>query len=83
MGLVLVGNDTIASPALTNVPAMLRRMADDIESGKSPAPHSVLLVATHDDRETGLYLWGEYLNAYEVIGVLDLVKKRFMDAGNG
>lgn len=61
------------NPPLTDIVGQLRAMADEIESGERSIT-AVLFIVPNDDTADfpAVFGWGEYLNNFEIIGVLYL-----------
>jgi len=62
---------------LRDIAAMMRDMADKLERGEETANQVVVMIP----RETAVdvFLWGDHLNQYEVIGVLETAKAMFVN----
>ena len=72
-------------PLLTDIPKMLRQLADDIErkaDGYSDVRRVVCCVDDNDDIEIRVYLFGDG-SAYDTIAVLDLGLDRMRDLFRG
>lgn len=59
---------------LRNIPHMLRNLANEIESGNTPTPDTMLLIAIRaDDEPPDLYVFGEDGKRLRDIGALQFV----------
>lgn len=66
------------SPPITDIPAMMRQMANWIEKGGIKAD-SVLFIIDRDGDWPDVYGWGEHLGDYGNIAVCELVKQYFIN----
>ena len=62
----------IGTPNLRDVPASLRRLADQIEAGECPAAEAAIVVAVDPDEEITIYGYGSVGSVAAVIGNLFL-----------
>lgn len=60
-------------PPISDVPAMLRQMADDIDSGMHEVPWAVFLYPVAEEYPH-VFAWGPVPNEYAVIGLFELAK---------
>lgn len=66
------------TPPLNDIPERLRCFADQIERGSTV--ESVLLIMNQSGRgEPHIYCFGENLPAYEIIGLLEASKLKFLE----
>lgn len=63
-----------------HIPEMLRQMADNIESGATPA-EEVLCILRSGVNSVGVSAWGEYRGNIAALGVLEAAK-RYIETGN-
>ena len=76
MSLSLVEPDnlvTIHKAHVTNIAAMARQFADDIEAGDFSVVHNALVVIMRDDGLT-ILTWGEGASPYEMMGAFEAAK---------
>lgn len=65
----------IGTPNLADIPAMLRRNADLIESGEAPRPIGAVLVTENEDGTIGLYGFGHPPKDVKgLVGLLEMAK---------
>ncbi len=72
LNVVSMGRDC----TIRDIPQMLRRMADKLESGEETAQSLVAVIPRED--HVDVFLWGDDLGRYGIIGVLDTAKALFM-----
>ena len=77
---------TLRDVLLTDIPGMLRKTADMIEAGILPNPTSCLLVCIEKagiGDTLALSSFGEALNTYEVVGILEMAKAEMVGGSDG
>lgn len=59
-------------PPVTDIPAQLRAMAEQIEAGEYGEAHAAVLVLTHGKRECDLTVkaWGDLGDSYRASGIV-------------
>lgn len=65
------------SPPLNDIPARLRYLADQIESGEQKADFALIII-DGDSPMPDLFGFGEVLETRALLGFLDLAKDRFI-----
>lgn len=58
------------TPNLRDVPAGLRRLADQMEAGQVPAAKHAVVIITTEDNEKTFYLYGETVTYEHVAGLM-------------
>lgn len=77
MGISLVGSGKTPSPALSDIPSMLRFAADRMESGEDEIPETFLWVTKYEDGQIIVGAFGRNPGKCEVVGMLTLAASRF------
>lgn len=74
----MAGPIPLRSALVTDIPAMLRQMADDIEAGKVKA-ESALFIVPVQNHWPKIFGWGEHLGDHGNIAVCELAKAWFVN----
>lgn len=67
-----------SGPLITDVPAMLRQMADDIESGTVECNAALFIIPREGDWPD-VYGWGQHLGDHGNIAVCEMTKTWFVN----
>lgn len=83
MGLSLVGSGVEPTPALSDIPGMLREAANRLESGEDEMPCTFVWVTQYADGGIAVGAFGDAPSKCEVVGMLHLAAGTFgADAGD-
>jgi hypothetical protein len=63
----------LRSASVADIPAMLRRMADDLESGRQQAEAALFIIPVEGEFPK-IFGWGEHMGDYANIAVLEMAK---------
>jgi hypothetical protein len=81
MTLKLISDNTIELQVYNfqDIVACARKYADQLEAGEQGEPIRAILITEHGDG-IALSVWGDSLNGYEMIGILEAAKFRAYEA---
>jgi len=65
-------------PLISDIPAMMRKLADDIEAGTIPAK-SALFIIPRDGDWPDIYGWGDHLGDHGNIALCEIAKTLFIN----